>query len=41
MNKIFLNYDDQINKLKSNKIIIDDEQFAIKCLKEISYYALT
>nr|WP_317358025.1 Abi family protein [uncultured Tyzzerella sp.] len=40
MNKIFLNYDDQINKLKSNKIIIDDEQFAIKCLKEISYYAL-
>lgn len=40
MSKKFLTYDEQIDKLISKGIIIDDKSFAIKCLKEISYFSL-
>ena len=40
MGKKFLTYDEQINKLLSKGIIINDNDFGIKCLKEISYFSL-
>ena len=40
MDKKFLTYDEQVEKLINNGIIINDKNFAIKCLKEISYFAL-
>lgn len=40
MPKPFLTYEQQINKLKSNNLIIDDEVYAINKLKEIGYFKL-
>ncbi len=40
MSKKFLTYDEQIDKLTSKGIIINDKDFAIKCLKETSYFSL-
>lgn len=40
MDKKFLTYDEQINKLISKGIIIKNKDFAIKCLKENSYFSL-
>lgn len=36
----FLTYDEQIKKLKSKKLKIEDETYAINCLKKYSYYSL-
>lgn len=38
--KAFLNYQDQVLKLKSKKLIITDENYAIGVLKQTSYFAL-
>lgn len=40
MTKRFLTYEQQIKKLESKNIIINDYNFAIDCLKEISYFSL-
>ena len=36
----FLTYEQQLAKLKKDKLVIDDENFAIKTLQNISYYSL-
>ena len=41
MQKIFLNYDQQIEKLKNEKnLLIDNEAYAKEILKQTSYYSL-
>ena len=41
MQKIFLSYDQQIEKLKNEKnLLIDDEAYAKEILKQTSYYSL-
>ena len=41
MQKIFLNYDQQIEKLKNEKnLLIDNEEYAKEILKQTSYYSL-
>ncbi len=41
MQKIFLNYDQQIEKLKNEKnLLIDNEAYAKDILKQTSYYSL-
>lgn len=41
MQKIFLNYDQQIEKLKNEKnLLIDNEEYAKDILKQTSYYSL-
>ena len=41
MQKIFLNYDQQIEKLKNEKnLLIDNEVYAKEILKQTSYYSL-
>lgn len=38
--KRFLTYEEQIELLKSKKLYIGDEDYAIKKLKQFSYYSL-
>ena len=41
MQKIFLNYDQQIEKLKNEKnLLIDNEAYAKEILRQTSYYSL-
>ena len=41
MQKIFLNYDQQIEKLKNEKnLLINNEAYAKEILKQTSYYSL-
>lgn len=41
MSKIFLNYDQQIEKLKNEKnLLIEDETYAKEVLRQTSYYSL-
>lgn len=41
MQKVFLNYDQQIEKLKNEKnLLIDNEAYAKEILKQTSYYSL-
>lgn len=41
MQKVFLNYDQQIEKLKKEKnLLIDNEAYAKEILKQTSYYSL-
>ena len=41
MPKIFLSYDQQIEKLKNEKNLqIDDEEYAKEILRQTSYYSL-
>ena len=41
MSKIFLSYDEQIEKLKNEKNLqIDDEVYAKEILRQTSYYSL-
>ena len=41
MQKIFLNYNQQIEKLKNEKnLLIDNEAYAKEILKQTSYYSL-
>ena len=38
--KPYLDYECQIEKLKSKHLIISDEEYALKMLKKYSYYSL-
>ena len=41
MQKVFLNYDQQIDKLKNEKnLLIEDETYAKEILRQTSYYSL-
>ena len=40
LDKQYLNYQEQIAKLKSKKLIIDNEQFAYEMLQKYGYYSL-
>ena len=40
MTKPFLNYENQIGKLKNKGLSIEDENYAVSVLKKYSYYRL-